>query len=610
MAIILFIKIYNLTDRKFIKGANMNNLEKLREAMEKENIDYYIIPSSDSHQSEYVAEHFKGREFISGFTGSAGVLLVGLKESFLWTDGRYFIQAERELNGSGISLMKMRTPGYPTIEEWIKKNIKSEKTLGFDGRLFSVNQYKGFLDISKENNFSINMDNDLLKNIWEARSELPKSKIFLHEEVYSGKYASEKLQEVRKHMKEKDAKNYIISSLDDIAWLCNIRGNDVKFNPVALSYVLINENYANLYINNDKIDDNTKEKLKNEGFEIYEYDEIEEHVKLIEDTTIIDPNKLNAKIYSCLSSDVKIINEMNITTKLKAIKNEVEIANTEKSQVRDGVAMVKFIKWLKDTLGKEKITEISASKKLTEFRSKGENYKGDSFGTIAGYKEHAAMMHYSATEATDYELKQEGMFLVDSGGQYLDGTTDITRTFILGNITEEEKRDFTLVLKGHIALSTAKFLNGTTGVNLDILARRPLWNYGIDYKCGTGHGVGYFLNVHEGPQGIRPEGNLTVLKPGMIITNEPGVYKEGKHGIRIENTLLVVKDINSEEFGEFYKFKTISYCPIDLNGVVVEMLTNEERDWLNNYHKIVFEKLSPYLNDEEIEFLKVQTREI
>ena len=610
MAIILFIKIYNLTDLKFIKGANMNNLEKLREAMEKENIDYYIIPSSDSHQSEYVAEHFKGREFISGFTGSAGVLLIGLKEAFLWTDGRYFIQAERELNGSGISLMKMRTPGYPTIEEWIKKNIKTEKTLGFDGRLFSVNQYKGFLDISKENNFSINMDNDLLKNIWEARPELPKSKIFLHEEVYSGKYASEKLQEVRKHIKEKDAKNYIISSLDDIAWLCNIRGNDVKFNPVALSYVLINENYANLYINNDKIDDNTKEKLKNEGFEIYEYDEIEEHVKLIEDTTIIDPNKLNAKIYSCLSSDVKIINEMNITTKLKAIKNEVEIANTEKSQVRDGVAMVKFIKWLKDTLGKEKITEISASKKLTEFRSKGENYKGDSFGTIAGYKEHAAMRHYSATEATDYELKQEGMFLVDSGGQYLDGTTDITRTFILGNITEEEKRDFTLVLKGHIALSTAKFLKGTTGVNLDILARRPLWNYGIDYKCGTGHGVGYFLNVHEGPQGIRPEGNSTVLKPGMIITNEPGVYKEGKHGIRIENTLLVVKDINSEEFGEFYKFKTISYCPIDLNGVVIEMLTNEERDWLNNYHKIVFEKLSPYLNDEEIEFLKVQTREI
>lgn len=588
----------------------MNNLEKLRDVMRKENIDYYIIPSSDSHQSEYVAEHFKGRAFISGFTGSAGVLLIGLKEAFLWTDGRYFIQAEKELNGSGISLMKMRTTGYPTLEEWIKKNIESGEILGFNGRLFSVNQYKGFLEISEENNFNINMDYDLLKDIWATRAELPKNKIFVHDEIYAGKYASEKLQEVRKHMKEKGAKNYIISSLDDIAWLCNIRGNDVKFNPVALSYVLINEDYANLYINNDKVDNDTRKKLQNEGFEIYEYDEIEDHVKLINDTTIIDPNKLNAKIYSCLSKDIKVINEINITTKLKAIKNKVEIANTEKSQVRDGLAMVKFIKWLNDTLGKEKITEISASKKLTEFRSKGENYKGDSFGTIAGYKEHAAMMHYSATEATDYELKQEGMFLVDSGGQYLDGTTDITRTFILGNVTEEEKRDFTLVLKGHIALSTAKFLKGTTGVNLDVLARRPLWNYGIDYKCGTGHGVGYFLNVHEGPQGIRPEGNTTVLEPGMIITNEPGVYKEGKHGIRIENTLLVVEDINSKEFGEFYKFKTISYCPIDLNGVVVEMLTNEEKDWLNSYHKTVFEKLSPYLNEEEKEFLKIQTREI
>lgn len=588
----------------------MNNLENLREVMRKENIDYYIIPSSDSHQSEYVAEHFKGREFISGFTGSAGVLVVGLKEAFLWTDGRYFIQAEKELNGSGILLMKMRTPGYPTIEEWIKENIKSGQTLGFDGKLFSVNQYKGYLEISKENNFNINMNYDLLKDIWATRSKLPENKIFVHDEVYSGKYASEKLQEVRKHMKEKDAKNYIISSLDDIAWLCNIRGNDVKFNPVALSYVLINENYANLYINNDKVDDYTRNKLKSEGFEIYEYDEIEKHSKLIKDTTIIDPNKLNAKIYSCLNDDIKIINELNITTKLKAIKNEIEIANTEKSQVRDGVAMVKFIKWLNDTLGKEKITEISASKKLTEFRSKGENYKGDSFGTIAGYKDHAAMMHYSATESTDYELKQEGMFLVDSGAQYLDGTTDITRTFILGDITEEEKRDFTLVLKGHIALATAKFLKGTTGVNLDILARRPLWNYGIDYKCGTGHGVGYFLNVHEGPQGIRPEGNSTVLEPGMIITNEPGVYKEGKHGIRIENTLLVAKHTKSEEFGEFYKFKTISYCPIDLNGVAIDMLTNEEKDWLNNYHKTVFEKLSPYLNAEEVEFLKVQTREV
>ena len=301
---------------------------------------------------------------------------------------------------------------------------------------------------------------------------------------------------------------------------------------------------------------------------------------------------------------------MNITTKLKAIKNDTEIANWEVSQVRDGVAMVKFIKWLKENIGKEKITETSASEKLTAIRAMGENYKGDSFGTIAGYKEHAAMMHYSATKESEYELKAEGMFLVDSGAQYLDGTTDITRTFILGPITEEEKTDYTLVLKGHIALSSAKFLRGVTGVNLDILARRPLWDCGIDYKCGTGHGVGFFLNVHEGPQGIRVEGNSTVLEPGMILTNEPGVYKEGKHGIRTENTLLVVEEMKSEEFGEFYKFRTISYCPIDLNGVNIELLSPEEKKWLNDYHKTVFEKLSPYLNEEEVEFLKQETRMI
>ncbi|WP_288222221.1 aminopeptidase P family protein [uncultured Clostridium sp.] len=588
----------------------MSNLKKLREVMKIENIDYYIIPSSDSHQSEYVAEYFKGREFVSGFTGSAGILLVGLNNAYLWTDGRYFIQAEKELMGSGISLMKMRTPGYPTIEEWIKDNLKEGETLGFDGSLFSVNQYEGYLKIAEENKSIINMEKDLLKSIWTTRMELPKNKIFIHDEKYSGKSASEKLLEVRKNMQKKSADYFILSSLDDIAWLCNIRGNDVRFNPVALSYVIVGKNDATLYIDKDKVDSETGNKLKSEGFKIKGYFDIEGDAKLLMGTVMFDPNKLNSKIFTALNKDVKIIREVNITTNLKAIKNEVEIANWEVSQVRDGVAMVKFIKWLKESIGKEKITEISASEKLTFFRAMGENYKGDSFGTIAGYKDHAAMMHYSATEASQYELKPEGMFLVDSGAQYLDGTTDITRTFILGPITEEEKRDYTLVLKGHIALSLAKFLRGTTGINLDILARRPLWNYGIDYKCGTGHGVGFFLNVHEGPQGIRPEGNTVALEPGMILTNEPGVYKEGKHGIRTENTLIVEKDFESEEFGEFYKFRTISYCPIDLQGVNVEMLSSEEKDWLNNYHNMVFEKLSPYLNEEEKEFLNTQTRKI
>ncbi|WP_066889575.1 aminopeptidase P family protein [Clostridium nigeriense] len=588
----------------------MSNLKKLREVMKIENIDYYIIPSSDSHQSEYVAEYFKGREFVSGFTGSAGILLVGLNNAYLWTDGRYFIQAEKELMGSGISLMKMRTPGYPTIEEWIKDNLKEGETLGFDGSLFSVNQYEDYLKIAEENKSIINMEKDLLKSIWTTRKELPKNKIFIHDEKYSGKSASEKLLEVRKNMQKKSADYFILSSLDDIAWLCNIRGNDVRFNPVALSYVIVGKNDATLYIDKDKVDSETGNKLKSEGFKIKGYFDIEGDAKLLMGTVMFDPNKLNSKIFTALNKDVKIIREVNITTNLKAIKNEVEIANWEVSQVRDGVAMVKFVKWLKESIGKEKITEISASEKLTFFRAMGENYKGDSFGTIAGYKDHAAMMHYSATEASQYELKPEGMFLVDSGAQYLDGTTDITRTFILGPITEEEKRDYTLVLKGHIALSLAKFLRGTTGINLDILARRPLWNYGIDYKCGTGHGVGFFLNVHEGPQGIRPEGNTVALEPGMILTNEPGVYKEGKHGIRTENTLIVEKDFESEEFGEFYKFRTISYCPIDLQGVNVEMLSSEEKDWLNNYHNMVFEKLSPYLNEEEKEFLNTQTRKI
>ena len=485
----------------------MSYLEKLREVMKSENIDYYIIPSSDAHQSEYVANYFKGREFVSGFTGSAGTLLVGLKEAYLWTDGRYFIQADNELKGNGISLMKMRTPGYPTIEEWLKKNVNSGEVLGFDGSVLSVDQYEGYLRIANGNNFTINMNKDLLNNIWDTRSELPKNKIFIHDVKYAGKSAKEKLEEVRNHMKEVSAENYILSSLDDIAWLCNIRGNDIDFNPVALSYVIIKLDSAVLYINGEKVDAETKAVLNKEGFEIAEYSEVENDVKLIKGKTLIDPGKLNAKLFTALNKDVEVIKEMNITTKLKAIKNSAEIANWEVSQVRDGVAMVKFIKWLKESIGKEKITETSASDKLTAIRAMGENYKGDSFGTIAGYKDHAAMMHYSATKSSEYELKAEGMFLVDSGAQYLDGTTDITRTFILGPITEEEKTDYTLVLKGHIALSSAKFLRGVTGVNLDILARRPLWDCGIDYKCGTGHGVGFFLNVHEGPQGIRVEGN-------------------------------------------------------------------------------------------------------
>ena len=585
----------------------MSKLKKLRDVMKKYNINYYIIPSADPHQSEYVSEYYRGRAEVSGFTGSAGTLLVGEKEAKLWTDGRYFIQAAEQLQGTGIDLMKMATPGYDTINQWIEKNIKENETLGFDGSCYSTNQYKELLKIAKKNNFNINMDKDLLEEIWSDRPSLPEDKIFVHDEKYCGKSVKEKLSEVRKYMKENKVQNYLLTSLDDIAWLFNIRGNDILFNPVALSYAIITENEAKLYVNKTKVDDEVQSALKVQEVFIYEYNEIEDHVKQLNGNTLIDPAKVNAKLYSLLSCT--IIERLNITTNLKAIKNEIEIANFENAHIKDGVAMVKFIKYLKDNIGKEKITEISASKKLSELRSQGELAKGDSFGTIAGYKEHAAMMHYSATPESDYELKLQGLFLVDSGGQYLDGTTDITRTFVLGDITEEEKRDFTLVLKGHINLAKAKFLKGSTGCNLDILARGPLWQYGLDYKCGTGHGIGFLLNVHEGPQSIRQNGNTVPLEPGMILTNEPGVYKEGKFGIRTENVMVVVKD-EINDCGEFYKFDTISYCPIDLNGVKVELLNDDEKEWLNNYHKKVYDKLSPYLNEEEKELLKIETREI
>ena len=588
----------------------MSNLNNLREVMKKENVDYYIIPSGDSHQSEYVPEYYKGRAYVSGFTGSAGTLLVGIEESYLWTDGRYFIQAEKELNGSGIKLMKMNIPGYPSLIEWIKNNVKEGKTLAFDGSTISTNEYKNYQELSKKNGFNIKMDRDLLNEIWSNRPELSKEKIFIHDTKYCGRCTSEKLQEVRDEMKKLEGENYVIASLDDIAWLFNIRGNDIAYNPVALAYALISDNEAVLYIDEEKVANDDKRRLEAQGVTLKSYNDIYEDIKNVTESIIIDGAKVNGKLYSLISEDVKIIENLNITTSLKAVKNEVEIKNMEVSQVRDGVAMVKFIKWLKENVGKINMTEISASDKLEEIRANGEKFKGLSFNTIAGYKDHAAMMHYSATEESQYELNSEGMLLIDSGAQYLDGTTDITRTFILGSITEEEKRDFTLVLKSHIALATTIFLKGTNGCNLDAIARRPLWKYGMDYKCGTGHGVGFFLNVHEGPQGIRPFGNTIALEPGMILTNEPGVYKENKHGIRTENTLLVTKAFKNDEMGEFYKFDTISYCPIDLEGVDVSLLDEEEREWLNNYHRTVYEKLSPYLNEEEKKFLEKETRSI
>ena len=585
-------------------------IQKLREIMKKNKIDYYIVPSGDFHQSEYVAEYFKARKYITGFTGSAGTALIGIEKAILWTDGRYFIQAENQLKGSGIELYKMRIPGWPTLEEWLMKNMKSGQTLGFDGRVVSVNEYKELKKIQDKKNIRISMDNDLIDLIWSERPNLPKEKIFLHDVKYCGRSTGEKIKEVREEMKKLGGKSYVISSLDDIAWLYNIRGNDVKYTPVALAYGLVDEDEAVLFIDKDKVSTTDEKKLNSQGIIVKNYKDMFEATEKIEGSVILDPSKVSGHILNQLQDNVKIIEDINITTRLKAIKNPIEIQSLKNCQVKDGVAMVRFTKWLKENIGKEKITEITVSDKLLEFRSMGDLFVEESFGTIAGYKDHAAMMHYSATEETAYNLKKEGILLVDSGGQYLDGTTDVTRSFVLGKLTSEEKRDFTLVLKSHIGLMRAKFLKGTTGSNIDIMARSALWNEGIDYKCGTGHGVGFFLSVHEGPQTIRPIPNNIELEPGMILTNEPGIYKEGKHGIRTENVMVVTEYKKSEEFGAFYQFEVMSYCPIDLDGIEISLLNNEEKQWLNNYHKEVYDKLSPYLNEEEKKYLKEVTIEI
>ncbi|CUQ22327.1 aminopeptidase P family protein [Clostridium baratii] len=588
----------------------IERIEALRKVMKERNIDYVIIPSSDAHQSEYVSDYYKGRAYISGFTGSAGTVLIGLNEGILWTDGRYFIQAENELKGSGIKLFKMRIPGWPTLEEWIFENVKSGETIAFDGKVVSLEQYEEIKNIAKERSIHLKIDEDLLHLIWRDRPNLPSENIFIHDIKYCGKSAKEKIEEVRNYMRKKEVSNYVISSLDDIAWLYNIRGNDVHCNPVVISYAIITLNNAYLYIDKRKVSKEVSETLSSEGIEIKDYSEIKQGINDLKGSVLIDPERVSAFIYENIDKNLKVIQDTNITTNLKAVKNNIEIENLKRCQVRDGVAMVKFIKWLKENLGKIEISEVSASDKLTEFRSYGELFKGISFDTIAGHKEHGAMMHYFPTKESDYKLESKGFLLIDSGGQYLDGTTDITRTIVLGELTEEERRDFTLVLKGHISLMNTKFLKGTSGSNIDIKAREPLWKEGIDYKCGTGHGVGFFLNVHEGPQRISPVPNNISLEPGMILTNEPGIYREGKHGIRTENTMLVVEDISSKEFGEFYKFEVISLCPIDLNGIEVSLLNKEEKEWINEYHRWVFNTLSPYLNEEEKEFLQIETKEI
>lgn len=585
-------------------------LNKLRELMKREGIDAYIVNTADPHQSEYIADYYKDRVWISGFTGSAGTVVITQNEAILWTDGRYFIQADKELEGSEYQLYKMRIPGFPTYSEWLRNSLNDGDTIGFNGQVYSQGAFENLEKKIGKKNISFVDEVDLIDEIWEDRSGLPCGGIFAHEVKYTGKTGKEKIEEVRSEMKKQDIDYFLLASLDDIAWLFNIRGRDVECNPVAISYALVSENDVILFIDTEKVTPEVQAFLKLNDIKIQEYDEVNKYVENIEvnSRVYLDKNRVNRKIYKSIPNKCKIISGIDITTRLKAIKNVSEIENQKNAYIKDGVALVKFFHWLDKNVGSEKITEYTAQEKLLEFRKEQKNFIEPSFGTISGYKENAAMMHYSAKEETALEIKKEGMYLIDSGGQYLDGTTDITRTMIMGRITEEEKRDFTLTFKGNINLAGARFLYGATGHGLDVLSRYPLWQEGIDYKCGTGHGVGYLLNVHEGPQGFAMVSNDVVLEEGMVVTIEPGVYKTGSHGIRIENVFVVKKDIATES-GQFMKFEMLSFVPIDLEGIDRELLSEKEINWLNEYHKEVYEKLSPYLNEEEKCWLKEETRE-
>lgn len=584
--------------------------------MKEAGMDIYLIPTSDFHESEYVGGHFKAREFMSGFTGSAGTLVVTQTQAGLWTDGRYFIQAEAQLKDSGIDLYKMGMKDVLSVEDFVIENIPEEGKLGLDGRVINSRLGIKLEERLKEKNASISYHRDIVDEIWEDRPALSCEPAFLLDIRYVGKSRKEKLEDLRKKLEEEKADIFILTCLDDIAWLFNIRGNDIPYNPVVLSYVIITKEKGYFFVNEGVLNTEIKEAFQADQIEIMPYDAVYDFVKQFSDTDVVllDKGKVNYAIIRNLNPDIKIIDKVNPTTLAKAVKNEVELENLRKSHLKDAVAVTKFMYWLKTKVGKEEITEITASDYLENLRREQEGFIELSFDTICAYQEHAAMMHYSASKETDVSLKPEGLLLVDSGGQYYEGTTDITRTFVLGFIEEEWKKHFTLVVKSMLNLANAKFLYGCTGLNLDILARGPLWNLGIDYRCGTGHGVGYLLNVHEAPNGFRwkhvPERNdQAILEAGMVTTDEPGVYIEGSHGIRIENE-LICKKAEENEYGQFMNFEMLTYVPIDLDGIDKQYLNSTDIEQLNRYHQMVYEKVSPYLNSEEREWLQSYTREI
>ncbi len=586
----------------------------LRAIMKREGIDYYYIPTADFHESEYVVEYFKARKFITGFTGSAGVAVIGQEEAWLWTDGRYFIQAANQIEGSGFGLMKMGQEGVPTVMQYLGEKLQEGQCIGFDARVVNTNDAKEFAKIAAKKHGSLKTDKDLLDEVWTDRPALVHQPADVLKDEFNGESTASKLARVREQMEKEEAQYHIISTLDDIAWILNVRGNDIPHVPVVLSFLVIGKEDAMWFVEENALSDAVKEMAAECGITIRPYEDVYAYAATIPEnsTVLLDKRKVNYRITNALSETVHIVSKANPSQLMKAIKNEIELENTRKAHLLDGIAVTKFMYWLKKNVGKIPMDEVSVSDYLQSLREQMEGYRDISFDTIAGYNANAAMMHYKAEPDTAAKLEPQGMLLVDSGGHYDTGTTDITRTFVLGPISDIQKKHFTMVVKSNLNLANVKFLYGCNGISLDVICREPIWKENLDYQCGTGHGVGYLLNVHEGPNSFRWQyrpGFDNPFEAGMITTDEPGIYLQDQYGIRTENELICVKG-EKNQYGQFMGFENITYVPIDLDGIDKQYLNAEDVKQLNDYHKMVYEKISPYMTPEENEWLKEYTREI
>ena len=589
-------------------------LAALRKLMREKNIDVYVVPTADFHQSEYVGEHFKARKFITNFSGSAGTAVITLNDAKLWTDGRYFIQAAKQLEGTTVTLMKMFEPGVPSVNEYLEEILQAGQTLSFDGRVVSVGEGDEYAEIAKKKGAKVDYQEDLIDEIWTDRPPLSEEPAFFLEEKYTGESTASKLARIRKEMEEAGCDAHIVSTLDDTCWTLNIRGNDIEFFPLVLSYAIIKKDSFELYIDERKLDDNLKALLKKEGVNLHPYNAIYEDVKQLPagTTVMVDKSKLNYAIFINIPASVHVVNKRNPAILMKALKNPVEIENIRKAQIKDSIAHLRFMKWLKENVGKIRITELSASEKLDEFRKEMGNFIRDSFEPISSFGPHSAIVHYCSSPETDVEFKEGTLYLSDTGAGFYEGSTDITRTFALGEVPQNMKDDFTLVAISNLQLGSAKFLQGCSGLTLDILARKPFWDRDMNFNHGTGHGVGYLLNIHEGPAGFRYKyraGEVEEIQEGMIITDEPGLYIEGSHGIRLENELLARKGVKNE-YGQFLYFEAITLVPFDLDAINPDMMSEENKKLLNDYHAKVYEVIAPHLNDDEKAFLKKYTRAI